>query len=106
MNKQETNKKQITASKGKVLTGVVVSNKMKDTIVVSVGRYVKHPQYGKFIKSQKKYKAHDVGNTAKIGDNVSIQETRPISKTKHFILIKVISSKESLSEQDDSGLEA
>lgn len=77
-----------TESKGKVLSGVVVSDKMKDTIVVSVTRFVKHPKYGKFIKSQKKYKAHDVGNTFKIGDKVEIKETKPISKTKHFIALK------------------
>jgi small subunit ribosomal protein S17 len=83
----ETAKKQITTSKGKVLNGVVVSDKMKDTIVVKVVRYTKHPKYGKFLKIAKKYHAHDAGNTAKIGDNVSIIETRPISKKKNFKLI-------------------
>jgi small subunit ribosomal protein S17 len=75
-----TNKKQ------KVLQGIVVSDKMKDTIVVKVERYVKHPKYGKFIKRQKKFKAHDVGNTKRIGEKVSIIETKPISKDKHFML--------------------
>lgn len=74
--------------KEKVLTGTVVSNKMKDTIVVSVERYEKHPKYEKFIKRRKKFKAHDFGNTAKVGDKVDIEETRPISKDKHFNLIK------------------
>lgn len=77
-----------TETKGKVLAGVVTSDKMKDTVVVSVSRYIKHPKYGKFIKSHKKFKAHDAGNTKKIGDKVEIRETRPISKTKHFIVIK------------------
>ncbi|MEX2013382.1 MAG: 30S ribosomal protein S17 [Parcubacteria group bacterium] len=71
----------------KILSGTVVSNKMKDTIVVSVGRYEKHPRYGKFIKRRKKFKAHDAGNTAKIGDKVQIVETRPISKDKSFKLL-------------------
>ena len=74
-------------SKGKQLTGVVVSDKMTDTIVVSVKSFAKHPKYGKFITSNKKYKAHDKGNTKKIGDTVTIKETRPISKDKHFIVV-------------------
>lgn len=73
---------------GKILDGTVVSNKMKDTIVVEVTRYTEHPQYKKFIKRSKKYMAHDEGNTKAIGDKVSIQETRPISKRKRFILVK------------------
>ncbi|OHB09701.1 MAG: 30S ribosomal protein S17 [Candidatus Zambryskibacteria bacterium RIFCSPLOWO2_12_FULL_45_14] len=72
----------------KILSGTVVSNKMKDTIVVSVERYEKHPKYEKFIKRRKKFKVHDVGNIAKVGDKVQIVETRPISKDKHFKLIE------------------
>ena len=72
----------------KILSGTVVSDRMKDTIVVSVESYEKHPKYGKFIKRRKKFKAHDVGNTQKIGDKVRIIESRPISKDKHFKLIK------------------
>ena len=75
-------------TKAKVLTGTVVSDKMKDTIVVAVDRYEKHPKYEKYIKRRKKFKAHDAGNTAKIGDKVQIVETRPISKDKHFKLIE------------------
>ena len=74
-------------SLAKVLTGEVVSDKMKDTIVVLVNRYVKHPKYQKFLKISKRYKAHDVGNTKKIGDKVSIMECSPISKDKHFKLL-------------------
>ncbi|MBI2673913.1 MAG: 30S ribosomal protein S17 [Candidatus Zambryskibacteria bacterium] len=80
------NNKQLT--KGKVFSGTVISDKMKDTIVVLAERYEKHPRYGKFIKRRKKFKAHDFGNTAKIGDKVQIAETRPISKDKHFKLIE------------------
>ncbi len=82
MKKEETKIK-----KGKVLSGVVTSDKMKDTVVVSVERYEKHPKYDKFIKYRKKFKAHDAGNTKKIGDKVKIIETKPISKDKHFMIV-------------------
>lgn len=72
----------------KKLTGKVVSDKMKDTVVVLVERYEKHPRYGKYIRRSKKFKAHDEGNTAKVGEKVTIVETRPISKDKHFKLAK------------------
>jgi len=72
----------------KTLNGVVVSDKMKDTCVVLVERYVKHPKYQKFINLRKKFKAHDAGNTVKIGDKVTIKECRPISKDKHFMIVK------------------
>jgi len=71
-------------SKGNLLKGVVVSDKMDKTIIVSVARFVKHPLYGKFYKVSKKYKAHDEENKYKVGDKVEIVETRPISKDKHF----------------------
>lgn len=74
-------------AKGKVLKGVVVSDKMKDTVVVSVSRYFKHPKYQKFMTVDKRYKVHDPGNTTKTGDKVSIRETKPISKTKRFVII-------------------
>ncbi len=70
----------------RILSGVVVSDKMKDTIVVVIERYVKHPKYQKFLLKKKKLKVHDEGNTKKIGDKVTIKETRPISKDKHFIV--------------------
>lgn len=75
------------STKPKMLSGIVVSDKMKDTAVVSVERFEKHPKYGKFVKSNKKFKAHDVGNTKKIGDKVEITETKPISKDKHFVVV-------------------
>jgi len=75
-------------TKARVLNGVVVSDKMTDTIVVKVVRFVKHPKYGKFQKLAKKFKADDKGNTVKIGDKVSIVECSPISKDKHFKLVK------------------
>lgn len=84
MESQATQKN--TESKGRTFKGVVVSDKMKDTIVVSIDRYVKHPKVGKYITIKKKVKAHDAGNTKKIGDKVVIKETNPISKDKHFIV--------------------
>lgn len=79
------NNKQLT--KGKILSGVVVSNSMKDTVVVLVTRYQKHPKYEKFVTVEKKFKAHDVGNTKQVGEKVEIRESRPISKDKHFVVI-------------------
>ena len=75
------------AKKNKVLTGVVTSDKMKDTVVVKVSRFVKHPKYGKYVSITKKFKAHDAGNTKKVGDKVTIEECRPISKDKHFRIV-------------------
>lgn len=72
---------------GREFAGTVVSNKMKDTAVVEVTRYVKHPKYRKFVKSAKRYFAHDAGNTKEVGDKVTIRETRPLSKRKHFEII-------------------
>ena len=71
----------------KILKGIVVSDKMNKTIVVSVSRFVKHPLYGKFYQVSKKYKAHDEDNKYKIGDKVEIIETRPISKDKRFQVV-------------------
>jgi small subunit ribosomal protein S17 len=84
---KEKNTQKNTVLKGKVLEGIVVSNKMKDTVVVLVERYEKHPQYGKYIQRRKRFQAHDAGNTKAIGDKVSIRETKPISKRKSFIVI-------------------
>lgn len=72
----------------KILEGVVVSDKMDKTVTVKVNRFVKHPKYGKFINISKKFKAHDEDNSHKVGDKVSIVESKPISKDKKFIVIK------------------
>jgi|TARA_Y100000310_G_scaffold345866_1_gene471902 small subunit ribosomal protein S17 len=71
----------------KRLQGTVVSDKMKDTIVVSVTRYVKHPKYKKFIQSAKRYQAHDAGDKHSVGEKVTIEEVKPISKKKRFIVV-------------------
>ena len=70
----------------RIIRGTVVSDKMKDTIVVAVNRLVKHPKYKKYIRVTKRYKTHDVGNTKHIGDTVDIIECRPISRDKHYSL--------------------
>lgn len=70
--------------------GVVTSNKMTKSIVVSVERQVKHPMYGKFVKKTKKFMAHDENNECKVGDVVRIMETRPLSKLKCWRLVDII----------------
>jgi small subunit ribosomal protein S17 len=71
----------------RILKGIVVSDKMDKTIVVSVERIKQHPRYKKRYKVSKKYKAHDPENKYKIGDKVSIQESRPVSKDKKWIVL-------------------
>ncbi len=70
--------------------GLVTSNKMDKSIVVSVERKVKHPKYGKFLKKTTTFVAHDESNTCSIGDTVKIMETRPISKSKCWRLVEVL----------------
>lgn len=79
MEKARTTKKQ--------LTGKVVSDKMKDTIVVLVERYVKHPKYQKYVVRRKRYMAHDAGNAKKVGETVTIEESMPLSRHKRFIVL-------------------
>ncbi len=68
----------------KTFKGVVVSDSMDKTVVISIERFVKHTKYGKYRKVSKKYKAHDEENKFKIGDKVTIEECKPISKDKAF----------------------
>ncbi len=70
--------------------GLVSSNSMDKSIVVAVERRVKHPVYGKFVKTTSKFVAHDEKNTCDVGDLVSIMETRPISKNKCWRLVEII----------------
>ncbi len=74
----------------KTFTGKVLSDKMDKTCVVEVTRKVKHPIYKKYILKRKKYKVHDEKNEAKVGNNVVISETRPISKEKRFRIIDIL----------------
>lgn len=74
----------------KVLQGVVMSNSMDKTIVVKVSRRLRHPLYGKFINKSKNFKAHDENNTSRVGDEVKIVESRPISKDKRWRLLETV----------------
>jgi len=74
----------------KTYVGKVVSDKMDKTITVLVETYKNHPIYKKRVKYSKKYKAHDEEKSAHIGDRVEIMETRPLSKTKNFRLVRII----------------
>lgn len=74
----------------KTLQGLVVSNKMDKTVVVSVSRSTRHPVYNKIIKKSKKYKAHDEKNECRTGDKVRIMETRPLSKDKFFRVVQIV----------------
>lgn len=83
----KTTATQETKSTKRILKGTVVSDKMKDTIVVLVERFVKLPKYQKYVTRTKRYKAHDAGNTKKIGDVVEIIECRPMSKDKRYKIV-------------------
>ncbi len=70
--------------------GIVASDKMDKTVAVRVVRLVKHPKYGKFMRRTTRYHAHDEGNEARAGDTVEIAETRPLSRTKRWRLVRVL----------------
>jgi len=78
----------VETKNAKKLEGKVVSISMKDTVIVSVERYKKHPKYGKYIRLQKRHKAHDEGNTCVLGEKVTIMQCRPYSKDKSFKVVK------------------
>jgi len=77
-------------SRRKVRTGVVVSDRAEKTVTVIVERRFAHPLYGKQVKRTKKYHAHDETNEYRVGDTVSIMETRPLSKTKRWRVVELI----------------
>jgi len=81
---------ELTRTRRKEKVGLVTSNKMTKTIVVSVQRQIKHPKYGKFIKRTSKFMAHDEKNESNIGDTVRITETRPLSKNKCWRLVEIV----------------
>lgn len=80
----------------KILSGVVVSNKMEKSIVVSVERTIMHPIYKKFFKTNKKFMAHDEEQEANIGDVVRIEESKPLSKRKRWKLVEIVKKTVSL----------
>jgi small subunit ribosomal protein S17 len=94
-------------SNPRVLTGVVTSDKADKTITVQIERKVKHPLYGKIIKRSTKVHAHDEGNTATIGDVVTVQECRPLSKSKTWMLVETANevataeAKENVAEESE-----
>jgi small subunit ribosomal protein S17 len=73
----------------RTLSGRVVSNKMDKSITVRVERFVKHPIYKKFVKRSTKIMAHDANNECQIGDFVTVQESRPLSKNKTWALVNI-----------------
>jgi small subunit ribosomal protein S17 len=75
--------------------GEVVSDKMDKTVVVAIENRSPHPKYGKIVVRTKKYKAHDEENQCKIGDRVKIRETRPLSRTKRWIVAEILETKNS-----------
>lgn len=74
----------------KLQVGKVVSNKMDKTVVVAIETLVRHPLYGKIVKSTKKFKAHDEENQCRVGDKVRVMETRPLSKEKRWRVIEIL----------------
>jgi len=78
---------QIASHSRKVKKGIVVSNKMEKTVVVNVERTLRHPIYGKIIKRSKKFMAHNENQDIKVGDEVDIVETRPLSKRKRWRVV-------------------
>lgn len=79
-----------TRGNTKTREGVVVSNAMNKTVVVTVSRLVKHPRYKKYVKRRKRFKAHDENNECNVGDRVAIAETRPLSKDKRWRVQKIL----------------
>ena len=88
VQRNETDTVQRNSRKTRV--GMVVSDKMQKTVVVSIERRVQHPVYGKMVRRTKKLKAHDEQNEAKTGDTVRIMETRPLSKDKRWRVVEII----------------
>ena len=80
----------------KFFAGTVISDKMDKTIVVSVDTFGVHKLYKKRVKKSTKFHVHDENNTAKVGDVVKFMETRPLSKTKSYVLVEVVKVKETL----------
>jgi len=80
----------IERNRRKTRVGKVVSDRMEKTIVVSIERLVKHPQYGRYVRRREKFKVHDEKNECRIGDTVRFMETRPISKDKRWRFVEIV----------------
>ena len=90
MAEETTEQTEETRNRRKLRTGVVSSDKMNKTVVVTINNLVRHPMYGRILKRDKKLKAHDETNDAHIGDTVEIMETRPLSKDKCWRVVRVV----------------
>ena len=88
--KELENREKFVIGHKKTVQGIVVSGKMKKTIIVKVDRTVKHPRYPKYVTISDRYQVHDESNDAKIGDRVEIVESRPISRHKRWALRKIL----------------
>jgi small subunit ribosomal protein S17 len=87
---QQQNAQSVSRASRKTRVGLVVSDKMEKTVVVSIERRVQHPVYGKMVRRTKRFKAHDEMNEAKTGDTVRIMETRPMSKDKRWRVVEIV----------------
>ena len=87
---QQQNAHTASRASRKTRVGLVVSDKMEKTVVVSIERRVQHPVYGKMVRRTKRFKAHDEMNEAKTGDTVRIMETRPMSKDKRWRVVEIV----------------
>jgi small subunit ribosomal protein S17 len=85
----------------KKITGVVVKDKMDKTVVIEVEKFLKHPKYHKYLKTKRRYKAHDETNTCKVGDRVQIIESRPLSKNKRWLVKDIIKHEEPMTVQEE-----
>jgi small subunit ribosomal protein S17 len=90
MAETQQNAQAVDRSSRKTRVGLVVSDKMEKTVVVSIERRVQHPVYGKMVRRTKRFKAHDERNEAKTGDTVRIMETRPMSKDKLWRVVEIV----------------
>ena len=90
MAEETTEQTEETRNRRKLRTGVVSSDKMNKTVVVTINNLVRHPMYGRILKRDKKLKAHDETNDAHTGDTVEIMETRPLSKDKCWRVIRIV----------------
>ena len=86
----QQNTQTVDRASRKTRVGLVVSDKMEKTVVVSIERRVQHPVYGKMVRRTKRFKAHDERNEAKTGDTVRIMETRPMSKDKRWRFVEFV----------------
>ena len=90
MAETQQNTQAVSRASRKTRVGLVVSDKMEKTVVVSIERRVQHPVYGKMVRRTKRFKAHDEMNEAKAGDTVRIMETRPMSKDKRWRVVEIV----------------